>query len=250
MEVVKPTRTEETLKSYKGLHDRWWQCWNHRVNLVRRLREDPECIVFSKVTKHPICMLADSSWIYTNQVAVIPCERPDTFAICLSSFFTEWVVARQGAKFGVGATLRLSIREAFHTYPLPDECVSEDGNFAAQEFGDLASGWCSRASKGLTGFANVLGDPDNVDLDIVEARALLNAIDQAVVKVYDLDGVWEGRGFYQAPYIAAPNNLAYAVAPDARERILERLVLLNQSQCAEDVLSTASFDNSILLGGC
>ena len=250
MEVVKPTRTEESLKSYKGLHDRWWQFWNHRADLVRRLRENAECVVFSKVTKHPICMLADSSWIYTNQVAVIGCERPDAFAICLSSFFTEWIVARQGAKFGVGATLRLSIREAFHTYPLPGECVSEDGNSAAQEFGALASDWCLRSSMGLTGFANALGDPDNDDAGIIDARARLNIIDQAVAKMYHLDSVLEGRGFYQAPYIASPKNLAYIVAPNARVRILERLGFLNQSQCTQNVLSTTSFHKSIVLVGC
>ena len=238
MEVVKPTRTEESLKSYKGLHDRWWQFWNHRVDLVQRLRRNGECIVFSKVTKHPICMLADSSWIYTNQVAVISYERPDTFAICLSSLFTEWIVARQGAKFGVGATLRLSIREAFHTYPLPDECVKEDGILAANEFSVHAKGWCLRASKGLTGFANALGDPSNVNPDIVSARRLLNDVDRAVAEIYGLDDIWESRSFRQAPYVAAPDSLAYIVAPKVRERTLERLVLLNKRQCTREVLRT------------
>ena len=43
---------------------------------------------------------------------------------------------------------------------------------------------------------------------------------------------------------------SWIVATNARERILERLVLLNQSQCTQDVLSTSSFDNSINLDGC
>src|SRR5690606_18139637 len=57
-EVVQPTRTPEALKSYKGLIDRWWQFWNHRADLMRRIRQNERFIAYSKVTKHPICMLA------------------------------------------------------------------------------------------------------------------------------------------------------------------------------------------------
>ena len=240
LEVVKPTRTEQELKSYKGLHDRWWQFWNHRADLVRRIRKNAQCVVFSKVTKHPICMLADSNWIYTNQVALIGCERPDTLAICLSSFFTEWIVARQGAKFGVGATLRLSIREAFDTFPPPDRFVGEDGISAAQEFDELAKDWCSKKSKGLTDFTNNLGDPENIDSDIIRARRLLNNVDQVVASEFGLERLPEERGFYQAPYIAAPNSYAYIVSPDTRVRILEHLTSLNQSQCKQGELPIAA----------
>ena len=102
LQVVKPTRTREALKNYKGLYNRWWQFWNHRAKLVRRVRRHSKCIVYSKVTKHPICMLADPRWVYTNQVVLIGCERDDLLAICFSCFFNEWLVAQQGAKFVLG----------------------------------------------------------------------------------------------------------------------------------------------------
>ncbi|WP_419594189.1 Eco57I restriction-modification methylase domain-containing protein, partial [Thiolapillus sp.] len=81
--VVRPTRTPEALKSYKGLYERWWQFWNHRADLMRRLRQRDRFIAFSKVTKYPICMLAPSDWIYTNQVVLIGVDREDLYPICL-----------------------------------------------------------------------------------------------------------------------------------------------------------------------
>jgi hypothetical protein len=198
---------------------------------MRRLRKSAQCIGFSKITKHPICMLVDSSWIYTNKVVLVGYDRIDTFAICLSSFFTEWIVARQGAKFGVGATLSLSIREALETFPLPKPVVGNDGISAAHEFGELASSWCLMVSKGLTDFANALGDRDNADPYLLKARGLLNRIDQAVAKTYDIKIPSEERCFFQAPYITAPDSFAYIVSPDARVFILEHLVALNRSQC-------------------
>jgi hypothetical protein len=41
VEEVQPTRTVAALKSYKGLIDRWWQFWNHRADLMRRIRQKP-----------------------------------------------------------------------------------------------------------------------------------------------------------------------------------------------------------------
>lgn len=103
-EVVQPTRTPDALKSYKGLYDRWWQFWNHRADLMRRLRQRERFIAYSKVTKHPICMLAPTDWIYTNKVLLIGAEREDLFAICISSFFRSWLEAYSGGN--LGETLR------------------------------------------------------------------------------------------------------------------------------------------------
>ncbi|WP_200881821.1 Eco57I restriction-modification methylase domain-containing protein [Nitrincola sp. A-D6] len=75
MEEGLPTRTIAALKSYKGLVDRWWQFWNHRAELMRRLRRQETFVAFSKVTKYPICMPAPSDWIYTNQVLLIEESR-------------------------------------------------------------------------------------------------------------------------------------------------------------------------------
>ena len=58
IEEVMPNRTVADLNNYKGLGDRWWQFWRHRADLMSRIRQKKLFIAYSKVTKHPICMLA------------------------------------------------------------------------------------------------------------------------------------------------------------------------------------------------
>ncbi|MGH7931466.1 MAG: hypothetical protein ACREQV_27175, partial [Candidatus Binatia bacterium] len=115
---------------------------------MKRLRENERFIAYSKVTKHPFCIMAPSDWIYTNKVVLIDFDRPDLLAICLSSFFHSWVEQYSGA--GRGATLQLSIRESLDTFPLPTSQVSEPANKLASCFAGDVVELSDRFSVGLT----------------------------------------------------------------------------------------------------
>jgi hypothetical protein len=230
IEVVKPTRTRQALKSYKGLYERWWQFWNHRADLFRRVRAHDQCVVFSKVTKHPMCILADSAWIYTNKVVVVGMERSDVHAICLSCFFSEWMVHCQGAKLGVGASLCLSIREAIDTFPVPREVTDPQGIDAAVEFDRTLRVWCGENECGVTRFADTLGDEQCHDEAIVRAREYLDEIDRAVARAYGWNEHPHKRGFHMAPYIAGGNAKAFIVSEATRREILRNLLELNKAQ--------------------
>ena len=230
-QVVKPTRTEQELKSYKGLYERWWQFWNHRADLLRETRKQDRCVVFSKITKHPICILADPNWIYTNKVVLITLSRADVHSVCLSSFFTEWMIARQGAKFGVGASLCLSIKEAFDTFPLPRNEVSRKGMAAASNLDETIKSWCLGNGTGVTRFADSLGDESVWDIEIVQARGLLCDIDEEVARAYGWDASPLRRGFHSAPYIAGNHGMAFILSCEDRVEVIEYLTRLNQKQC-------------------
>ncbi len=234
-EVVQPTRTARELKSYKGLFDRWWQFWNHRADPYKSVREYETCIAYSKITKHPMCILADPSWIYTNKVVLIALQRPDLHAICLSSFFSEWLVARQGAKFGVGASLSLSIREAIDTFPPPEAIVSEKGVAAANEFDIICKSWSKENSAGVTSFADRLGDETSQDRNIVRARELLDSIDDLTAAAYGYSGGLSGRGCFVAPYIAGSKSSAFIVPEQDRREIVSFLTQENHAQCRDEV---------------
>jgi len=230
MDVVKETRTKQVLKSYKGLSERWWQFWNHRADLFRAVRKKSQCIVYSKITKHPICIIADTSWIYTNQVVIVEMASPEIHPICLSSFFTEWVVARQGAKFGVGASLRLSIKEAFDTFPLPHKKLSVSGVTAAAEFDRTLKSWCSENSIGVTGFANAMGNEKIQDDKMCRVREILNEIDMEVSRAYAWEEFPYKRDSHSAPYIVGNNNTAFILSNEARSKVLDFIMSLNREQ--------------------
>lgn len=237
LEVVRPTRTVHALKSYKGLHDRWWQFWNHRADMFRRLRRHEQCVVFSKVTKHPLCVLANTTWIYTNKVVLVGTDSRDTHAICVSSFFTEWMVARQGAKLGVGASLCLSIRDAIDTFPRPATEVSDRGVKAALLLDQEIKEWCIANSCGITAFADALGDDARSDTTLRHARRLLNEIDSEVAAAYGWKGFSYERGFHPAHYIAGGKRVAFVLSPTARAAVVDYLVERNRDQCQRSRLA-------------
>ncbi|UIJ72363.1 DNA methyltransferase [Aurantimonas sp. HBX-1] len=241
-EVVQPTRTPEALKSYKGLIDRWWQFWNHRADLMRRIRQNERFIAYSKVTKHPICMLAPSDWIYTNKVVLIGFERDDLFPICLSTPFRSWLEAYSGA--GLGVTLQLSISESIAKFPLPSGAVSQEGVDAALRFNDIAVAWSADHQCGLTDLMNAVHSPDNDDSRIAELRVLFETLDRHVAAAFgwaDLDVSYD---FHEVNASSGSTQWRYSLSEEIREELLRRLVALNKAQHEEEIVKQSDAGKS------
>lgn len=228
VEEVQPTRTVAALKSYKGLIDRWWQFWNHRAELMRRIRQRESFIGYSKNTKYPIGMLAPSDWIYTNKVLLIGIERNDLYAISLSTGFRAWLEKFSGGN--LGETLSLSISESVAKYPVPEQSVVSAGVEAATQFNLLAVEFSSAHSCGLTDVMNGIHMPDNPDATIAELRRLLSVTDAAVAAAYgwnDLDVAYDFREFDGG---SANDKWRWALSADTTATLLDRLVALNRER--------------------
>jgi hypothetical protein len=225
IEVVKPTRTPDVLRSYKGLCDRWWQFWNHRADQMRRLRKKEYFVAFPKVTKYPICMLAPTNWIYTNKVFLVEYSRNDTLALCLSSLFRAWLERFSGGR--LEGRLSLSISEAVGKYPLPENEVSESGILAAKRFNDLAIALSSAHFCGLTDIVNAVHTPDDKDPDILKLRELFAKVDSEVIAAYgwsDVNAAYDFRKFYGG---SRNDPWRWCLTEDTIAKLLNRLSQLN-----------------------
>jgi hypothetical protein len=231
LDKVKPTRTPQTLKSYKGLIDRWWQFWNHRAGQMCRLREQPHCIAFCKVAKYPVCMRAPTEWIYTNKVILVEDARPDLLAICLSSPFRGWVSRFSLQSLGGdNNTLSLSNSEAFGTFPLPIATTGKVGIDAADKFQEVLTSWSKANRKGMTDAMNAVNSPAAAGDAIQELRRLLVTIDAAVRTAYgwtDVDLSHDFRDEVDAE--GGPVN-RYGVSAAERDRVLVALLALNRER--------------------
>jgi hypothetical protein len=231
VEEVQSTRTPDALKSYKGLHDRWWQFWNHRADLMRRLRKQERFIAFAKVTKYPFCMLAPSAWIYTNKILLVDAERPDLFAICLSSFFRNWLYAFSVRSLGADTnTLTLSIRESVSTFPLPKRSVSSAGLNAAMLFQEKMVAWSTDNECGLTDTLNAVNTPTCADPAINELRHLLASIDAEVAATYGWDDLKIAYDFREFKGGSANDPWRWAPTDDVIAELLVRLTTLNRER--------------------
>ncbi len=237
IEVVLPTRTQDALKSYNGLQDRWWQFWNHRADLMRRLRRRERFIAFAKATKYPFCMLASSEWIYTNQVLLIGMEREDLFPICSSSFFRNWLHAFSVRSLGADKnTLRLSIRESVSTFVLPTEIVTDKGQRAASRFQEIVVAWSAEHEGGLTDALNAVNTRDCRDQAIDELRRSIETIDAEVASAYgwpDLDLLYRFEPF---PDGSANDRWRWAPSGKTVAETTKRLTDLNKKRHDADFM--------------
>jgi len=228
VEEVKPARTAAALKSYKGLIDRWWQFWNHRADLMRRIRQREHFIGYSKNTKYPVGILAPSGWIYTNKVLLIGMERDDLYAISLSTGFRAWLEQFSGGN--LGETLSLSISESIAKYPVPDRAVALSGIEAATQFNRLAIEFSRQHGCGLTDVMNAIHSPDGRDSTISEMRHLLAVADAEVTHAYgwvDLEVAYDFREFKGG---SSSDRWRWALSADVTSVLLDRLVALNRER--------------------
>jgi hypothetical protein len=230
-EVVKPTRTAVALKSYKGLIDRWWQFWNHRADLMRRIRRKSEFIAFSKNTTFPFCMLAPSNWIYTNKVVLIGIERGDELALCLSSFFRIWLETYSGAR--LRGWLTISINDSIATFPRPPNAISKDGVAAAKKFSQTAKNWTRKNNTGLTNLVSAIHSAENADTEIVTLRDLLSEIDSAVLHAYEWTKLDLSYDFRESHDQTTNVATKYEISEVTRAALLQKLVELNRKSSNE-----------------
>ncbi|HFQ2048472.1 TPA: hypothetical protein ACHP02_000887 [Pseudomonas aeruginosa] len=228
IEVVKPTRSTESLKSYEGLIDRWWQFWRHRSPMMRRLREKQIFIAYAKTTKFPIPIKSSSEWIYTNNVVLLENSRPDSLCICLSTAFRAWLAKFSGASYG--EIVKVSISGAIETFPLPSEAASLVGISAADEFNEIVIEISKERSCGVTEVINAVNSPHENSDAVAKLRHLLAVIDAEVAAAYgwnDVDASYDFRAFDGG---SASDCWRWALPSDTTSELLNRLLALNHER--------------------
>ena len=231
VEVVQPTRTVEALKPYKGLHERWWQFWNHRARQLQRLRQSERFIAFAKPAKYPICMLAPTSWIYVNKVILVEPTKPDTLAICLSSGFRVW--SRRYSVKALGDNpdlLGISISKAIATFPLPEGDVPSTSIEAAFRFQEALTAWSSVNDAGMTDAMNAVHSPESIDEAIKLMRDCLEQVDSGVAQAYGWSDLDLSHDFQVEQDNEGGEDVRYGLDAEVERECLHRLIRLNRLQ--------------------
>jgi hypothetical protein len=244
IEVVKPTRTAQDLKSYKGLVDRWWQFWNHRADQMRRIRNRPYCIAFAKAAKYPICVKAPTDWIYTNKVIIVEDAYDFTQAICLSSMFQIWLRNYSVSSLGGdNNTLSLSISEALTTFPHPTRPVPIIAIHAAHSFAETLVSWSKSNLTGMTDAMNAVHSASSDDIEIIKMRNLLEQIDVGIADAYGWSDLNLSHYYQEEGGDGDPSLAKRGIDSETRDIVLTRLIELNRIIFEEEENSASELVN-------
>lgn len=231
IEEVQVARTSAALKSYPGLYERWWQFWRHRSELMRRIRNQEKFIGYSKNTKYPIGLLAQSGWIYTDKVMLIGVERSDLYAISLSAGFRTWLERFSGGN--LGETLTLSVSESVAKYPVPVSKVAREGIEASLQFNDLVIKYSVIHDCGLTGVINAINTPSNSEPLVEDLRQILVEIDREVLTAYGWDDLNIAYAFRDFGGGSSNDPWRWALSDEVIAEWMRRLTELNRRRFEE-----------------
>jgi hypothetical protein len=219
--VVAPTRTAEVLGPYRGLSQRWWQYWNHRADLYRRLRIRDRCLVMPKTTHNVLVIPAETSAVFTTEVRVIG-EIPEAETlVLLSDLFDVWVRAHSNR---LKTDLRVSVA-ALVSFP-----------FGATASSHLPHEWWASLTElrrdygTLTRVLGAYHDPGCSDDRIHALRGLRDAVNSAALDAIGWNDVDLELGFHETD-----QGVLRIVSSSARTSILRRLLEENHRRHAAEV---------------
>lgn len=112
---VRPVRSDELLKPYKGLSARWWQLWNPRAGDYAVARAQPTVLAIPIVTKYVFAWRLPSEWTFLNSTIVV--RDSSGFLGVLNSFlFDVWVRRFSGRRED---RVNVGLSTAVRTFPGP-----------------------------------------------------------------------------------------------------------------------------------
>ena len=224
-EVVKPTRSEETLTSYKGLYNRWWQFWNHRADQMRRLRMSERCFVLPKVAMQLQGVPSTTRSVFTNKVLVVGLEEPFIEALLHSSVFRIWIEEFCSGTLGRVACYTLTVN-AMQIMPRPVSALSLSGLEAATHFSELIARWCQEREVGARALHNELANETSSDKEIIKLRSLLHEINKDVFQAYGMEPPSQAYGTFKDKV----GSTYFGLNRSYHQSVLRTLLEINENQ--------------------
>ncbi|HET9254874.1 MAG TPA: type IIL restriction-modification enzyme MmeI [Pseudonocardiaceae bacterium] len=222
--LVKPGRDTNKRTTRR---DRWWQFAERAPELYAAITGLKRAIVLTRHSKAVMPAMVPAGQIFSDATVVFATDDTAMLALLSSASHYWWTIIRASS---LETRVRYTPSDVFETLPLPEPTQY------MRELGDRLNTYrrnvmLSRRA-GLTKTYNLVHDPACTDADIVELRAIHKNIDEATVRAYGWDDLFDGldHGFHPAG-----RETRYTIGPAAQREILDRLLELNHRRHAEEV---------------
>lgn len=232
---VKPDRIKKDAKKYPRMVNEWWKHWSPKPELREKQRLLGRVLVCSSISKYLCFVFAPSSAIYSHNVTVFAEESFGFFSLIQSSIHEEWV------RF-TSSTLeeRLGYRssDCFDTFPFPVDWRHDTNlSSAGEQFYEKRKLFMLENEVGLTKFYNAFHSPEEDRKEILELRALREAMDKAVLQSYGWNGLNIAYSFQQDFEVEDGKSIPWRLSwsSETRDEILGRLLALNKERHQQEI---------------
>lgn len=215
------------LNSDSGVSRRanWWRFQNTRPTLVKAMRGLGHVLVFAEVSSRVIPLRMPARAVYGNTAVVVARSDWQTYGLLSSTIHRIWA-DRYGSALGTG--IRYTPRTVYDPFP-----QSEVSAAVASEMEGLDK-WrgavMTKLDQGVTALYGRYHDPTDAAEVIAELRERHRELDRAVLSAFG----WEDMGeILQYGHQETRFGIFYSLDDRSRYELLERLLLLNFRQAAE-----------------
>jgi Eco57I restriction-modification methylase/MmeI, target recognition domain len=226
--LVKPERERNTNKQVREL---WWRYKRPTMDLFRAIAKLDRTLVITRHSKTVLPLFVPARQVLGDATVVFATDDTAMLTLLSSSPHYWWAASHASS---IKTDLRYTPSDVFETLALPE---------LTQEMRDLGSRldtfrrgvMLSRNGGdgiGLTATYNLVNSKACNDADIVELRAIHQAIDEAVCRAYGWDDLIPQLDHGIHP---VGRNTRFTVGPAVQRELVDRLLELNHERYAAEV---------------
>jgi hypothetical protein len=216
--------SRERSNQTRQIHEhRPWLFWDKRTRAYKSARALKHVLVCPSLSKHLPMVFVDPTYLFSKGVKLLITDDFAVFGLLQSSVFSAWVVSTSPMR---EERISFSTRNSLDTF-VPPKPVGD-----LRSAGRLA--WEGRLRMmnvrkcGITTVLNLIHDPESIAKDLSELRDLHRDLDRAVAQAYGWRDLELDHGFHETV-----QGIRYTIGLAARVEVLDRLLRLNQDECAK-----------------
>jgi hypothetical protein len=210
-----------------GRRKDWWRFRRPTTGLYQALNGLKEAIVIPETSAYWAVDTISTGPVFSKSTIVVPTASAGLFALLQSSVHEHWKL-----KFGPTFKLdpRYAITDCFETFPWPDVAAIERLEPFGRDYLSERRSLIKEIQTPLTGLYSRFHDHAEQAPLIQAFRDLQQTLDNAVTNAFGWPDIQLKHGFYPTR-----QGERFTIAPEARHKVLDRLLQMNHERYAEEV---------------
>jgi len=225
--LVLPERMKiRDVKKRTALSRDFWKYDSQAKQLYKTINSMGRYLVHPFTGKHNVFQFYEPGITLAHTTTVVALSSWSDFTLLQSSIHWMWAL-QYGNKLETRPQYAPS--SCFDTFPFPEEDAGQLED-AGRRYHESRTKVMRHRKKGATYICNLIDNPQEVSVDIIELRELMSSLDSSVLSSYGWGDIDLEYGFHETQL-----GIQFAASENARTEILQRLLQLNHDRYKKEL---------------